>query len=88
MRYAYRTIHFCGGIQGQHPAPDRSGFRNRLDGDQRMKISVKLGSGEKLYFSSDSDAWKFIQAVFDTIGYADNCEDVKMEVKFERERDI
>ena len=50
-----------------------------------MKISVKLGSGEKLYFSSDSDAWTFIQAVFETVGYADNCDAVSMEITFEKE---
>ena len=52
-----------------------------------MRISIKLGNGEEIYFSNDSDAWKFIQAVFDTIGYADNCEDVKMEIKYVKEAD-
>ena len=48
-----------------------------------MRISIKLGNGEEIYFSNGSDAWKFIQAVFDTIGYADNP--VGMEIKFVKE---
>ncbi len=31
MRHAYRTIYLCRGIQGEYPAPDRFGVRNRVD---------------------------------------------------------
>lgn len=50
-----------------------------------MIISVKIGYNSPIIFRSKSDAWVFMNDVFNAAFTADNPEDMPIEVEFKRE---
>lgn len=52
-----------------------------------MIISVKIGYNSPIIFRSKSDAWVFINNVFNAAFNADNPENMPIEVEFKREEE-
>ena len=49
-----------------------------------MIISVKIGYNTAIMFKDRTDAWGFIDSLFNAAFYAENPEDMSIEVEFKR----
>lgn len=50
-----------------------------------MIISIKIGYATPIRFKAASEAWKFLNDVFNAAFTAENPEDMPIEVEFKRE---
>jgi len=51
-----------------------------------MIISVKIGYNSAIMFKDRMDAWGFIDSLFNAAFYAENPEDMSIEIIFDKEK--